>query len=911
LRVIVGRDGERGRIDRLLADARAGRSGALVVAGEAGMGKTALLDYARSAAKDLRVIRGVGIDTEAELPFSGLHLLLHPFIDRVDALSGPQATALLAAFGLSEAPVHNRFLIGAATLTLLAELAAERPLLCLVDDVQWLDQASSEALLFAARRLHADPIAMLFAVRETGQPFPTPGIEVLRLAGLPRDDATALLDRHAPGLTAPVRARVLEESGGNPLGLIELAAAFSAAERSGTPDVAQQIGPLPVTGRVQDAFRSQIASLPDATRLLLVAAAADGTADIHAVLGVAGSLGVSTADLAPAERVNLVALSDDRVAFRHPLIRAAAYQSAPYHQRRAVHLAFAEALTGASEADRRAWHLAAATTRPDEDVAGELERTAQRAQLRGGAMAVSAAYERAARLSTDADAKARRIAKAARAAYDAGRPDRTTRLATEAASRTSDPAVVAEATFLNAQVAYERTSPEADTTLALEAAELIIQSDPERAVSMLTEAIGAGRDACAHDLIRQAVQHLQTLRLPPDSELVPLVEAEIGWGHLFDGTVEPAVGPMRSLMRTAREGTITSYLHRVIAGFSGLLVGDDEGSIAVMESLLADARAEGALTWIPYAVEILALGRLLRGQFRVAETELAEGVSLAVDLDMDMQLIVLQAIGAWLAAVSGDAARCRSLAEGALQRSTEHPTIAAVASWGLGLLDLAAGRPDAALDRLDGVCSGPARHDVLIRAVPDQVEAAVHGGRADRAHHHLAAFDHWARHTGSPLATALSHRCHALVGTEAEAEGHYAAALAIAVARRAPYDEARTRLVYGEWLRRRRRRADARVQLVEAMDTFERLGASRWAERARAELRVLGERPVAKVHDVDVLKRLTPQELQVVRLAADGSSNREIAAQLFLSPRTVGHHLYKAYPKLGVSRRVELAKLEF
>jgi hypothetical protein len=267
----------------------------------------------------MRIVRGVGIETEAELPFGGLHLLLHPFIDGVDALPRPQAAALLAAFGLSEAPVHNRFLVGAATLTLLAELAVERPLLCLVDDVQWLDRASSEALLFAARRLHADPIAMLFAVRETGQPFPTPGIEVLRLAGLSPEDATALLDRHAPGLTAPVRARVLEESGGNPLGLVELAAAFSAAERSGMPDVAQQIGPLPVTGRVQDAFRSQIAGLPDATRLLLlVVAAADGTADIDVILGVAGSLGVSAADLEPSERVNLVALSDDpRCAVRN------------------------------------------------------------------------------------------------------------------------------------------------------------------------------------------------------------------------------------------------------------------------------------------------------------------------------------------------------------------------------------------------------------------------------------------------------------------------------------------------------------------------------------------------------------------------------------------------------------------
>ena len=312
---------------------------------------------------------------------------------------------------------------------------------------------------------------------------------------------------------------------------------------------------------------------------------------------------------------------------------------------------------------------------------------------------------------------------------------------------------------------------------------------------------------------------------------------------------------------------------------------------------------------IPYTLEILALGRLLRGQFQDAETCVAEGVSLAVDLGMEVQVVVLNAIAAWLAAVTGDAPRCRALAEGVLEHSTRHPTNAALASWGLGLLDLACGRPGAAVDRLDGVCSGPARHDVLIRAVPDLVEAAVHSGQPDRARQPLAALDHWAAHTGSPLATALSLRCHALTAPDGEADELYDAALRVYETEPALYDQARTRLAYGEWLRRRRRRSDARTQLTRAMASFERLGATAWAGRARAELHVLGERPAAKVHDADVLKRLTHQELQVVRLAAAGSSNREIAAQLFLSPRTVGYHLYKAYPKLGVTKRSELTRL--
>jgi hypothetical protein len=288
MRVLVGRESEQRRLDQVVADARSGRSAALVVVGEAGIGKTALLDGVCAAARDLRVVRGVGVETEAELPFGGLYLLLRPYVDRIGALPGPQAAALRAAFGLSDAPVPNPFLIGAATLTLLADLAAEAPLLCVIDDAQWLDPASLDALLFAARRLHADPIAMVFAARETGQPLPVRGLEVLRLGGLPHAAAAALLDGHAPRLTAPVRERVLEEAGGNPLGLIELATTADTAERSEGPDLAQQVGPLPVTERVQEVFRSQIAGVPDATGVLLAGAAADGAASVDLVFGVAG-----------------------------------------------------------------------------------------------------------------------------------------------------------------------------------------------------------------------------------------------------------------------------------------------------------------------------------------------------------------------------------------------------------------------------------------------------------------------------------------------------------------------------------------------------------------------------------------------------------------------------------------------
>lgn len=897
--MLKGRGPERDRLERMLADARGGRSGALAVRGDAGIGKSALLDDLASAAHGMRVLRGVGIESEAELPFSGLHLLLHPFADRLEVLPGQQAEAMRSAFGLAEVPVRDPFLIGAATLTLLSDLAAQRPLVCLLDDAQWLDRASSDALFFAARRLHDDPIAMVFAVRDTVQPFPTPGIDVMRLDGLDRASAVDLLAECAPELTVPVRDRLLDEAGGNPLALIELAHALKDG-------LVEQAGPLRVTGRIMDAFRLQLGELPVATRLLLLLAAADGTAELGVVLRAGETLGASPVELGPAEEARLVVTSGDEIRFRHPLIRAVAYQSAPHHQRIAAHGALAEALSATADADRRTWHRAAAATGPDEEVAGELERTAERARQRGGTVAVASAYERAARLSADREGKAQRIVRAARSAYDAGRPDWATRLATEAAALTAEPGVVAEAAYVRAQVEYERTSPAADAALALEGAVLITRSDPERAVSMLTEAVWAARDACAHDLLRNSVTQLETVRLPEGSALTPVAAALIGYGRLSEGEPGPAVAPMRALVKAVQAGTVQDFVERVIAGFMGLLIADDEAATEVLESLAADVRAAGSLGWLPYVLEPLAIGRLLRGDFRGASADVAEGASLASDIGMDMQVTVLKAISVWLAAVTGDAAQCRALVGEVLEHAALHPTNAALASWGVGLLDLADGRCEQALERLDAVCAGPARHDLLIRAVPDHVEAAVRSGRADLARRYLPTLAAWAEH--NVLGSALELRCQAMLGDGDQAEEHYRAALDLIPGR--PYELARTRLAYGEWLRRQRRRSEARAILAQAEDAFARLGAARWAERARAELTVLGDRPVARAQADDPLQRLTPQELQVVRLAAAGYSNREIAARLYLSPRTVGHHLYRAYPKIGVTRRMELTQLD-
>ncbi|MGI5499775.1 ATP-binding protein [Lentzea sp. CA-135723] len=894
--MLVGRRSERDRVAALLKQASSGRSAALVVRGDAGVGKSALLDDAVAAAGAVRVLRGVGIESEAELAFGALHLLLYPHLDRLDLLPAPQAAALRGAFGLSDAPA-TPFLIGAATLTLLAELAAEQPLLCVVDDAQWLDRGSSDALLFAARRFQADPVAMLFAVRETAVPFPTPGIEELRLPGLPPDEAAALLDQRSPGLTAPVRARVLEEAGGNPLALLELGAARLAAQREGRAEPAHQVGPLPVTRRVQDAFRAQIAGLPLPCQSILLVAAADRFAGMDTVLRVARAVGADVPDLAAAERAGLISVADGELTFRHPLVRAAAYQCATHHQRIAVHRAFADALTSAEVLDRRTWHLAAATTEPDETVAAELERTALRAERRGGAMAVSAAYDRAGRLSVDPELKARRIAKAALAAYDAGKPDRAARLAVEVTSLTGDPGVLADVTLLRGQIEYERTSPEADAALACEAARLVLVSDPERAVVMLTEMICAGRDAGALALVGEGGSVMSGLELEAGSHARAAADALISWGEVLAG--RPAAAPLRTMLDVGREQDV-DLMHRVVAGFSGLMLAEEEATVAVMDLMLAEVRAIGALTWVPYAQEVAAFAQMLRGEFVSAAACVAEAESLSSEFGMETEVAVLRSASVWIAAVTGDEERCRSLAAEVLAvLEGKHAVGTALAHWGLGLLDLAAGRCGTAFEALEKVCTGPARHDFVIRAVADLVEAAVRDGRATDVAEPVAALRRWASQVDSPAATALLRRCEALLE---DSEEHFQAALAAGTGR---FDQARTQLLYGEWLRRRRRRGEARAQLEAALTGFTRCGAAIWRDRAAAEL---GERPSNQVAD-DPLKDLTPQEVQVVRLAAAGLSNKEIGAQLFLSPRTIGHHLYRAYPKLGVTRRIELAQL--
>ncbi|WP_336671347.1 ATP-binding protein [Tsukamurella sp. USMM236] len=898
---LVGRDDERARIDRLLAGARADRGGALVVRGEPGIGKTALLDHAVGLASDagMRVVRGAGIESDSELAHGGLHQLLHPYLNRLDGLPVPQAAALRTAFGLAEGSAPNRFLVSAGVLALLSDLADEAPLLCVVDDLQWLDRGSAEALQFAARRFAADPIALLFAVRETSMPFATPGIDTLHLDGLEAHAAARILDAHAPGIDDALRARVLEESAGNPLALIEL----GAVPRSGGGEPSDPVGPVGALAaplRVQEAFRGQIAALPEPTRRALLVAAADSAAPLATIVRAVEELGGAVADLAPAERAGLIGIGD-RVSFRHPLVRSAAYRGEPLPHRLEAHRALARAC--AADPDRYAWHLAAGTPTPSESVAVALDGVAERARHRGGAMAVSIAYDRAARLSEDDPRRAARIARAAQAAYDGGRPDRAQRLAAEALSLSSDPGVHADAVYVLGAVAYERDSPRADAELTLDAAASTMDDDPERTALALYEAGHAARHGAEGDLLGRVAAMLSDFAPPAQWTLV--IDAIRGWAELADGRPGPAVARMRPLAA----GADAPLTHAITAAISGLLTAREDEVVGLVADMLDAARAEGALGWIPYCLGVLAVARLLRGEFADARVCVAEGAAVSEELGNRTEYLAHRSLEVWLLAVAGEQDACRALAERTLPDArNRHRVDAEIGAWGTGLLDLAATRYAEALTALESVCTGPAGRDVLLRAVPDLVEAAARGGVPERAAAPFAGFVEWAEVVDRPVTSGLVLRCRALLAPDDEGEDLYRAALRLHEEAAGGYDLARTRLVHGEWLRRRRRRTEARAQLAAALAGFEDVGAALWADRARAELVALGGADAGR-RSAGPLNRLTPQELQVVQFAAAGCTNKEIAARLFLSPRTVGYHLYNAYPKLGVAARGDLAAL--
>lgn len=920
---LYGREQEQAVVDALLDGAKGGRSGVLVLRGEPGIGKTALLDHAAAAADGaFRVIRATGVEYEAELPFAGLSLLLAPGLDRLSALPGPQRRALEGAFGLEDGvppagASGDRLLTGLATLGLLAELASDQPLLCVVDDVQWLDRASLDALLLAARRLQAEGVALLLATRDAGPAgggLPPTGLPELRLAGLAEPAATRLLDARATAaLTGDVRRRLLAESAGNPLALTELPLAVDGSDAAATP------GALPLTSRLQIAFHGQVTGLPAATQNLLLVAAAEENGDLDVVLAAAAALGATADHLAPAEEAGLVTLAADRrLAFRHPLLRAAIMQRAPLQQRLTAHRAIGTVL---EEGDRRTWHLALAATAPDAGLADALERTAVRAETRGAHGGAAAAYERAARLTPDRDGATRRLVLAAEAATEEGKLVQAEALAERAGARTDSVFAHALLDQVRATAHFWRGSYPAAYRLLLDAAGTDIEAP--HAARMLLQAFHAAWYAGEEPVIA-VLDRLAALPLAEGDPLTPLAR------HL-SAAVLPALGrpgpPLPAARDTAaaarRAGAETPSDLVQLCGAT-LVLGRDAETVELAAELVAEARAKGTIGVLPTLQFFLAEAELFHGRHRDAEVTATEALALARDTGQHQWVSQLSALLGFLAALRGAEQECAALAATARTATALTGTAAGSAAgspapapgepwaqWALALLDLGRGRAADAAERLQALTTGPYRHHVgATRAVPDLVEAAVRLGDPERAAGPYERFARWAAAAAVPWAEALRLRCQALLGPDELAESAYRAALDLHDGTHRPFEQARTALLYGEWLRRERRRTDARPYLRAALETFELLAAHPWADRARTELTATGTSAPAPAGTPEgPLATLTPQELQIARLAARGLTNRDIAAQLFLSPRTVGHHLYKAYPKLGIAARTDLQAL--
>ncbi|SFO34457.1 regulatory protein, luxR family [Actinomadura madurae] len=859
--MLYGRNDEQARISSLIDKARDHRrSGVLVLRGEAGIGKSALL--AQAADRVPRALRVTGIEAESGIAFAGLNQLLWPVRDRLDALPAPQAAALRSALG-ETSPGHDRFTTGLAVLTLLADLAdADGPVVAVVDDAQWLDTATAEALLFAARRLAAEGVVMLFAARDDA--FAATGLPELRLGRLPRADAERLLA--ARDLAPIVRDRVVREAAGNPLALHE----FAAADARRRDDAR----PLPVTDRVLGAFQAQIGRLPEGTRLMLLIAAAEGRGHMPSLLGAASTFGVGLADLEEAERARLVEVSGRTIAFRHPLIRAAAYQGAVAARRLAVHRALAES---ADDMDCRARHRASAALGPDEDVAAELEDAAVRARCRTGYGTAAALYRQAADLTPDPPARAARLGAAADLVLLAGRLDEAEELAVQAEGLGPAPADRARLGRVHAAVEYERGDPRAAARRMVDRA-----AGDDRAAMLRTGAMYGWTSGELPAVLRAA-------------ELLPDDPAVCGLALLARGDHAGGAPLLAGPVAEALDGTGD----RVRGAQLALIVGDDAAALELAAAEVADGRRHGRIGELPNVLQVQAQTQIAAGLHADAEATVAEAIALARDTGRPHREGRLRAVLARVAAIEGDEARLRELIAHA-------PSSAGgIADSALALLDLGLGRHDDALRRLEEISRGHHRHGSLLSAA-DQVEAAVRTGAMDVAREAHSRFSAWAEAVKQPWALAVSLHCEALLS---DSEEPFVQAVRLHEQSGRPFERARTELLYGEFLRRSRRRADARGPLRSAVSIFERLRAAPWLDRARAELRATGESGTSVPTAPDLLDRLTPQELQVVRLAALGTSSREIAAQLFLSPRTVEYHLYKAYPKLGISSRRELSRL--
>lgn len=909
---LLGRRAERATLEQLLAGAQTGQSGAIVVRGEAGIGKTALLEYARDTASTsgFRTEYAAGVESETQFAFAGLHQLCAPLLDRASALPDPQQTALGVAFGRLGGAAPDRFLVGLATLNLLAEVAEEGPLMCLVDDAQWLDQASAQVLAFVARRVAAERIVLVYALRDPTDRDVRPfvGLPELRLDGLGQTDARALL---AAAVGTPlddkVRDRIVAEARGNPLALLELPQSALPTQLAGgfeLPDV------LSVPRRVEESFRQRSGSLPADTQLLLLVAAADPTGDVELLWKAAAHLGIARETVAPAETAGLVEI-DTRVRFRHPLVRSAVYAAATPPDQRRAHNVLAAVTDPQLDPDRRAWHRAQAVLGTDEEAAAELERTAGRARGRGGLAAAAAFMEQAAMLTPEPTRRATRALEAAHAKYDAGAPESAMALLAVAEAGPLDELQRARLELLRARIAFHLTRGSEAPGMLIGAARTLAPLDGalsrDTYLQALEASFHAGRLARGRGLLEvaEAARNAPPPPTPPRPVDLLLDGLVTRFTQGYEASV-PSLQRALVLLRDDNSGTHADNGRWLwLACHVGALLWDDESIYVLAVRAVRLAREAGALATLPAALNALALVLVLAGELAQASELFAEEDAIARATGAAPLPNSRLVLAAWRGREHGTSELFATMIAEAKERGEGLSVSSAETS--LACLHNGLGNYGSAL----AAATAPFELDELAHssiALTELIEGAVRAGQPERAAAALDKLTSRASASGTQWALGVAARSRALVSTGPSAEDHYREAIERLSNCRMATHLARAHLVYGEWLRREGRRQDAREQLRTAHELLSAMGTEAFAERAARELRATGEHP--RKRTAQPTDALTAQELHIARLVATGTTNREVGAQLFLSPRTIEAHLRSIFQKLDITSRRQIKDLK-
>jgi DNA-binding CsgD family transcriptional regulator len=906
---LFGRDDEIETLQHLLGDARAGHSGVAVVEGEAGVGKTAILDCLAELADGMQIARAAGVEPEVDIPYSGLHQLLLPFLSGLARIPGPHRDALQSAFGLQPGSPGNRFFIGMAALALLSDAALKSPVLCIVDDAHRIDPASLDALGFAARRMVADRVAMVLAVREQNRPMTAlQDLPVLELDGLNEDAALQLLKARVGGeLDAIVARRVVAETRGNPLALTELARELSPAQLAGSEPIPD---PMPLGSRLEDLYMTRIRALPRHVQTVLLLAAADPSGDPALLAHAADELGIGDA-IGLAPEISSFLYFTPGFGFHHPLMRSAAYYGASAQERRRAHQALADASEPILDSDRRAWHLAAAVDAPDESIAAELEASAERARSRGGWSSAATFLERAAELTPDDGRRATRRLAGAHARLLAGEPAAARLALEQAAPFLPDALARARAMRLEGMIAVTLGTPSRAATVLLDAAELFAaHHDASAARHTLIHAFEAAQvsGSFAGGEVGRVLDATRTLAVAPAAKTAgdALLDGFATLQRDGDAAGIPELAAALGQILADKRITDEELSWLPVAWTAAAELYDDSSWQAITSRWARAARIRGPLIALRPIFGRFPYCDVITGRFAAAERgfeEARELVNTSGETTLHSGYAAAElAIRAWRGqatesrAVTGSViAELTSLGRGAGIRIVHLAT----AVLELGLCNYS----DALRAAQKASSDNPT---LLLNVEPELIEAAVRCGELEAARAALEVLGARARASGTDWGLGMMLRCQALLATPREADELFAAAIEHLDRTLVVPQLARTHLLYGEWLRRQRRRRDARGQLRAAFDMLEELGAAGFAERAHIELQATGEH--ARRRTVETIDELTPQEEQIARLASDGATNMEIAMQLFISGPTVSYHLQKAYRKLGISNRASLAR---